>query len=242
MKLQRKNVMLVLLTVVMLCVVLGIQSIRGITLSTRAVGVQVGQWAEYDLFADGNATGFDPTNIPAHAKMTVTGISSTNVTLQSLEDFTNGTQITSAGIIDVESGQGNETGTIIAANLNAGDPVYNGSWSYMGAIINETITRNYLGSNMETNHMNLTQQYTIPQGSVSMSLNYFWFRGSGILAEVVVNVTVVQGAIETWEYEHVTITGTNVPEFPVNMILPLFAVLSTLAAVGAKKRLSKNSI
>lgn len=178
-------------------------------------------------------------NVPVDLKLTVAGISGTNVTCQIWGQFANGTQETGTGSVDVETGSGNLTTYIVAANLNASDPIYTGSWNYTGAIVNETLTRNYLGSDVEVNHMNLTQSIGYLGLSLNMSVNMLWFRDSGVLAETVLNITTVQSGVETWEYEHITVTGA-VPEFPVNMILPLLVALSTLVAVIARKRLFKN--
>jgi ABC-type transport system substrate-binding protein len=86
--------------------------------ATRTVGVQVGSWWEVSVVAEGNMTGFNATNQPDYAKFNVTGISGTNVTLQTLWRYANGTQITLTGSVDVENGSGDFAGLIIAADLN----------------------------------------------------------------------------------------------------------------------------
>lgn len=255
MKLKRKSVVLVSLSIALLCAAFGIQSALGIysarvySLTTRTVGVQVGSWGEYSLVASGNLTSltsFNATNIPVNETITVATISGTNVTCQTLENFKNNTQKIGTGSVDVESGSGNLTVFLIAANLNKGDMVYNGSLmllgmvSITGAIVNETTTRNYLGPNVEVCHTNLTQQGILSYYRYFYSLNFFWFRDSGMLAEATLNATVVGGATYYYGYEHITITSNStVPEFPASLILPLFAVLSTLAVVSAKRKLFK---
>jgi parallel beta-helix repeat protein len=173
--------------------------------ATRTVGVQVGSWWEVSAVAEGNMTGFNAANQPDYAKFDVTGISGTNVTLQTLWRYANGTQMSLTGSVDVENGSGDLAGLIIAAGLNKGDQIYNGTWyltggqDESGATINDTLTRNYLGSNVEVCHWNWTR--------ASTSWNYFWLRDTGILAESTENMTVVETDAYYWEYLDVTITG-----------------------------------
>lgn len=242
MGLKRKTVTLASLTIALLCVALGIQAVR-VMAQTRTVGVQVGSWAHYSFLVEGNVTGVP--NEPVNATLTVTGISGTNVTCQTVENFKNGTQKAGTGSVDVNSGSGNTSGNIIAANLNAGELVYNGPWSAdgitaTGATINGTATRSYLGESMEVCYLNLTQEYTPAAGySIFESVDYVWLRGSGMAAEEVINMTSTSPSGFQWWYMDITITSSTVPEFPVSLILPLFVVLSTLVVVIAKKRLVK---
>jgi uncharacterized membrane protein len=241
MKLKRKSVTVVLLSVALLCVALGVRSTLGIYLpSTRTVGVQVGNWATYSVLAEGNMTGFNATT-PESYTFTITGISGANVTCQTFEKFTNGTQETGTGSVDVNSGSGNMTGFLIAANLNQNDSVYNGSGGFFpGAIINYTTTRNYLGSNVEVCQSNTTERTTTVEYSYFDSYNFTWFRANGMLAEATVNMTEVVSGTFSWLYEHIIVTSnSSVPEFPESLVLPLLAAFSILAVVIAKKRLIK---
>jgi hypothetical protein len=242
MKLKRKSAIIVSLSVALLCVAFGVRSTLGIYLpSTRTVGVEVGNWAAYSVLAEGNMTGLNATNTPQSYTITVTGISGTNVTCQTVEKFTNGTQKTGTGSVDVNNGSGNMTGFLIAANLNQNDSVYNGSGEFFpGAIINYTTTRNYLGSNVEVCQSNMTEQTTSVEYSYLYSYNYTWFRGSGMLAEVTVNMTEVISGTYSWQYEHIIVTSSStVPEFPESLVLPLLAAFSTLAVVIARKKVVK---
>jgi hypothetical protein len=238
-RLKRKSVTLASLSIALLCAALGIQAVRVMAQQLRTVGVYVGDWAEYSVVYEGNYTGLNMAKMPVSIKLTVVGISGTNITCKTWGAFKNGSQETGAGSVDVESGIGNLTLFIIAADLNKGDSIYNGS-VYSGFTINETITRNYLGSNVEVNHLNVTQHDTTSGISVNSSANYFWYRDSGLLAEEVTNETIMNttSGVESWLYDHITVTAA-VPEFPVSLILPLFVVLSTLVVVSAKKRLVK---
>jgi hypothetical protein len=243
MKLKRKSVTVVLLSVALLCVAFGVRSTLGIYLpSTRTVGVQVGNWAAYSALAEGNMTGFNATNVPVSLKITVSAISGTNVTCQTVENFENGTQKPGTGSIDVNSGGDNLTAWIIAANLNQNDSVYNGLGGFFlrGAILNYTTTRNYLGSNVEVCQSNTTGQTTSVGYSYFESINFTWFRSSGMLAEATISLTEVISGTYSWLYEHIIVTSNSaVPEFPGSLDLPLLAAFSTLAIVGLKKKVVK---
>jgi hypothetical protein len=239
-RLKKESVIFVSLIFALLCAFLVIQATRVVASPARTVGVHVGDWEETTNSAQGNLTGFNATNVPVHGKLTVVGISGTNVTCQILSTYKNGTQKTTTGHIDVGTGLGNATGILIAANLNAGDLVYTGQWTFAGTTINETITRNYLGSNVEVNHLSLITNETGSGYSVFSHMDWYWIRGSGLLAEMTENVTEIVSGVKTWEYTHGIVSGA-IPEFPVSTILTSFVVLSILAVVCARKRLFKNS-
>jgi parallel beta-helix repeat protein len=219
MMLERAGKLKMIATGILLTLLLMVMTLTSLSTSlaqvsaTRTVGVQVGSWWEVSVVAEGNMTGFNATNQPDYAKFNVTGISGTNVTLQTLWRYANGTQMTLTGSVDVENGSGDLTGLIIAADLNKGDQIYNGTWyltggqDESGATINDTLTRNYLGSNVEVCHWNWTRRSTSTGYNASTSWNYFWLRDSGILAETAQNMTVVETGAYYWEYLGVTITG-----------------------------------
>jgi hypothetical protein len=247
--LKRKSVTLVLLTVAILLVAFGVQSTK---VMATTVGVNVGEGAEYSVSVNGYEPSLNLSNQLFDLKFTVVRIIDTNITCKDSETFLNGTQETNMETVDVETGSGNFSGIIIPANLNEGDLIYTGPWSTgdldcTNATINETVTRNYLGSNVQVNHLSLTEQLANSSGIegttiVSMNLtgNWFWLKDSGILAEADEDSWFLNTQDETfWLSSSISITRI-VSEFPVSMILPLFIALSTLAVVSAKKRLPKN--
>ena len=63
------------------------------------------QLAEYSVFAEGNMTNFNATNMPVDFKFTVAS-SGSNATCQTRENFKNRTQKTGVGGVDVDSGSG----------------------------------------------------------------------------------------------------------------------------------------
>jgi hypothetical protein len=160
----------------------------------RAVGVGVCDWAEYTVFYSGNET--LPSQLPpdsAQLKLTVEDISGTNIMFDQLW-WANGTEVEGINSVDVETGQGNGTSMFIAKNLNESDIIYtspphSGAFGldFGGLTINETISRQYLGNAVEVNHLNLTESESSPEGNQTISINFYWYRATGIIAEMSVS-------------------------------------------------------
>jgi len=165
----------------------------------RTVGVNIGDWIK---FADIDVTwsSNDPNaskmpwgmdlemyNQTEWVRMEITQVSGTNVTIQMVQHFKNGSDETSSGWVDVDTGDGvNVTSMLISANLNENDAMY--TLGYEGWFINETITRIYPDGARETNHINSTiaYNYTIPpdiEVDYFYSMNFYWDRATGIMVE-----------------------------------------------------------
>jgi len=161
-------------------------------LGQRPVGVNVCDWAEYTVFYSGNAT--FPPQLPLDVewmKLTVEDISGTNIMFEQRWHATNGTEVSGINSVDVDTGQGHGTGMFIAKNLNESDLIYtapppSGPFGlYFGDLtINETISRLYVGEAVEVNHLNGTESTSIPGGNQTVSLNFYWYRATGIIAEM----------------------------------------------------------
>ena len=52
-----------------------------------------------------------------------------------------------------------------------------------------------------------------------------------MLAEAVLNKTTIDGGTEFYEFVNITITNNHIPVFPVSLILPSLAALSTVVVV-----------
>jgi len=235
---NKKIVLLTLFIVVLLFAMFA-------TVSARTVGV----WP-YDEFEYGDIVAYWNSNDPSQTcpdsllevnetesfNGIVQGISGTNITLQMTVHFKNGSSETSIGCIDIDTGEGNMSNAVIAADLNAGDPIYISS----PEIINETMPRDYPGGQRATNHLNMTQEYTWPGGRQYISWNYYWDRQIGIFVEMYIEFFMESPmGITTWS-ELMRITSSNrwvIPEYPTSAsILVLFVALS-FAIVIYKRRL-----
>jgi len=158
----------------------------------RTVGVNICDWAQYTGFHSGNET--LPPQLPPDLewmKLTVDEISGTNIAFEQIYHYTNGTEVGGINSADVETGQGNGTGMFIAKNLNESDLIYTSpppsgpfGLNFGGLKINETISRQYLGNAFEVNHLNVTGSESSPEGNATISLNFYWYRATGIIAEM----------------------------------------------------------
>lgn len=242
---RKKNGLLAFVSGFLLLTAIMASSIMPIA-AQRTVGVSVGDWAQYDVTFSGNLTWPSPVELPDWVKNTVQEISDTNITFEALLHYTNGSEETEIYVLDVDTGQGNGTGLFIAANLNAGDPIYTSPnpWdTFYGMTINETVSRTYLGGSVTVNHWNQTTKQTIPEVmNQTMSNNYYWYRATGMMAGVSYYQLLQQAGNTTWYEMEIVITGI-IPEFPPALILPLL-MIATLATVwfGKAIRSTKKSI
>lgn len=240
MKVNMKTLILAFLLTTLATAIFRLQPEKASAIST--VGVNVGDSAEYAFVTTGNSTFFSDFFNLTYVKLTVTAISlPTNITTEVLETFENGTQKTIVNFVDVDTGYGNGSGIFIGANLAQGDLIYPGDVSgddWTGVTINETITKNYLGTDVAVNHYNRTMEFISPGANASTSLNYYWYQTSGMVTELLFHVSIRT----TTSFEEVTIQGiitSIVPEFPTAVILPLFIAISTLAAVLVKRKIHR---
>jgi len=164
-----------------------------IAVPERIVGVSEGSWFEY--LSNWAWTSNDPNAEPPSywvevnntewLRISVQSISGTNITSQGLTHFKNGSEWTDTYVVDVDTGQGNGTGTFIAANVSIGDLIYTSPppGLFEGATLNETMLAIYLGETVEVNHLNLTQTWTYLGFEYAWSVNYYWYRDAGALCE-----------------------------------------------------------
>lgn len=158
---------------------------------SRVPGVQAGDWAKYDLAFNYSTNDPNPP-MPAppladieYYKLEVQSVVSTNITYQTIVHYRNGTEMSMPAWVDVSSGQINygvsSYGIIIAANLTAGDKIYDNSFA---VTINATATGTYAGNQREVNRLDLIQNSTYPyypQQTQFMEIKSLWDKMSGIL-------------------------------------------------------------
>jgi len=228
----------------------------------RTVGVSTGDWFKYeDITVTWSSNDPDASKVwygmdlemynqTEWVKIEITGVSGTNVTMQGIQHFKNGTEEISDGWVDIDTGDSiNASTTVIGANLNEGDPIYTAG-DYYNWFINETIIRDYPGPDTPrgTNHINMTYTYqgTIPPDinvDYFYSINFYWDTATGVLVEDSFEMINQTGEyLTTWSI-FFKISESNVwivPEFP-NLIVWL-AVIGTATAVlvFGERRLSKN--
>ena len=211
----------------------------------RTVGVAVGDWFKY-----GDITGSWSSNDPDAVfpllelnetewmLLSVEDVSGTNITFQSIIHFTNGTEKTEGGYVDIDAGDGNMTLSAISANLNANDTIYS-SPGYSTQKINETIVRTYPDGVRDTNCWNMTGEYNVTGFYQYISQSWYWDRASGIFVEMAQEyASQTENYTTTWSIL-LKITESNVwviPEFPSFLIPPLFMTATLLLVIVYKRK------
>jgi hypothetical protein len=224
----------------------------------RTAGVTEGDWFTYEVDAcwnsnDPNAIyppvdyeNWEITNQTEWAKMEITSVSGTNVSVQYLTHFENGTEDIGDGYIDVATGdESNAALTIIAANLDANDNLYT-SGDYSMWTINDTITRTYQDGVRNTNHINMTFEFSWTENEteyyITQFVNLYWDKETGILVEDSFEYYNQTGEyLTTWSAGS-RITDSSVwviPEFPVGSSMLVIAVIVTVTIISIEHRLTK---
>jgi hypothetical protein len=226
----------------------------------RTVGVAEGDWFTYgidaswssndpNVFSPSSAYGeWNVMNGTEWAKITIGEVSGTNILLQYVSHFKNGTEVIGTGHIDIDTGDNaNASFTLISANLDVNDNIYS-SGNYSTWAINETIARTYPDGVRNTNHLNMTygNSWTVNETECHYyySMNFYWDKETGILVEdsfAVSNQT--EDYLTTWSVVS-TLEDSSawvIPEFPAagTSILAISVVL-TVTVIGIKRRLAKN--
>jgi hypothetical protein len=224
----------------------------------RTVGVTEGDWFTYEVNASWNSNDPDATYPPVDyenweitnhtewAKMEITGVSGTNVSVQYLTHFENGTEKIEDGYIDVATGdEANAALTIISASLDVNDNLYT-SGDYSMWMINETITRTYQDGVRNTNHINMTFDFswTVNETEyyVFQSVNLYWDKETGVLVEDSFELYNQTGEyLTTWSAGS-RITDSTVwviPEFPAGSSMLAISVILTVTIIAIEQRLTK---
>jgi len=175
-------------------------------------------------------------NGTAWFKGTIQNIAGTNVTISALLHYSNGTENTQNGWVDVNTGEGNMTMFLIAANLNVGDVVYTGG-SYSGLTINETVPMTYSGGSRQTNHVNVTDQESSAYFNFSMSMNLYWDKATGALSQM----SIISNQTSTYTTNYsvaMQLTDSNVwvvPEYGMPLIALLLSSVALVTLAAARK-------
>jgi|GEM_PF-1831403 hypothetical protein len=175
--------------------------------ATYAPGVTVGQYVKYGNFV-GSGPGLEDFSNIGSQTLEVTKVAGTQVTLLSTGQYKNGTATQGNGTVsvwDVSAGTDNGVpdtqGPIIAANLNAGDPIPPPD-TYS---VNSTENRQYLGVTRSVNILSVS----ISTPDYNSTFNYVYDKASGMLLEASsqTNTQSDAGSV-TSEYSY-SVTETN---------------------------------
>ena len=198
-------------------------------------GVTTGQYIKYGNFV-GTGPGLEDFSNYDSQTLQVTKVTGTQVTFLTTGQYKNGTATPGNGTVTVwdiaagtEDGAEKTQGPIIAANLNAGDPIPPQN-TYT---INSTENRHYLGVARSVNVLSIT----ISTPDYNSSLTYIYDKASGMLLESS-SLTTVQGESGpvVSEYSYSTIetniftSAPSVPEIPV-IYAAIIAIVVALVLV-----------
>lgn len=247
------------LIIIMLTFVIPLNSALG---QTRIVGVSAGDTFRYTYNLDFNQNNSTDLTLPSYieqlfdqaktiewAQLTITNVSGTQVTAQTLLHYNNGTEQTSTQTTDVETGQDNLSSFIVASNLNQDDPIYPGQTSNT---INETITRNYPSGSRQINHQSIISNYNVTQDELlgfSMTgfqeqnrQDIYWDKQLGVLVEMSYNMVTQSQTLNANVTMKLTLVDSNtltIPEFPTFisvLLITAATVTATMLFKGKAKR------
>lgn len=228
----------------------------------REVGVSEGNWFKYgDIIVSWNSNDPSATFPPLYwewleglnetewMSCSVDVISDTNVTCQVTEHFRNGSDKIRGGWIDIDTGDTSQetdettdmTTMVISADLNENDTIYN-SVEFSSWKINDTSVRTYPDVTRDTNHLNMTMEYSMSNGidiHYYTSMNYYWDRSTGVIVEWSLESANQTGDYLTTWSALIRITESDVwviPEFPaLTSTLVALIVLTTATTIYKQK-------
>jgi hypothetical protein len=221
-------------------------TISGITIAqTQTVGVKQGDVFEYYMSSSFSSTltSTPPAelvelNQTEWLRVTVTGVSGSQILTQVTTHYRNGTEINSDGSSDIETGEGSGGPPFIGANLSKNDlinPSASEPW-----YINETVTITYKNGPRETNHLRLERtENSDTVGEYTQINDYYFDKSTGVLVEYTSEFSYT-GLTSITQSTLISSNVWVIPEFPAFIILPVF-MMATLFAVAAKKRLFHRS-
>ena len=255
-----KKLAISILIIITLTLAIPLNSALG---QTRTVGVSAGDTFKYNYNLDFNVNNNTDLTLPSYieqlfdqaktiewAQLTITNVSGTQVTAQTLLHYNNGTEQAGTQTTDVETGQDNLSSFIVASNLNQGDPLYPGQISNA---INETITRNYPSGSRQINHQSIISNYNVTQDELlgfnvtgfqeENQQDIYWDKQLGVLVEMSYNMVTQSQALNANVTMKLTLVDSNtltIPEFPTFTPVLLIAA-ATVTAIVLFKRKSKKT-
>lgn len=146
------------------------------------VGVKVGDWIEYDVDSSWSDPETEPSGFRYEwVKLEIQSLDGTEVTVLATIRYRDGTEETNTISWDLERGGAEPWPWIIPADLTAGDPIAVGS----DMIIDETVTRTYIGASRKVNLLDMSQSYE----DTTSTWSFYWDQPTGVLLELLVNIS-----------------------------------------------------
>jgi len=151
------------------------------------VGVSPGDVFKYDVAFFWSSTASNSTipeywvqaNTTDYIQATITEVSGTTVSIQTIQRFLNGTEISGDEVTDVSHGEGGSL-FVYAANLTAGDPLYPAVEDFP-YLIDSTVSRQYGSGPRDTNY--IQEKLTEIEGCLYRDTTMYFDKASGVLVE-----------------------------------------------------------
>ncbi len=252
-----------ILTTTILMTILCASLLGTASAQTYTPGVKVGDVFkyQYEFSTEVNGTSQISLSTPFDAlaeqaktidwiQMTVTSVSGSIITAQTLTQYKTGTQQSFTGTVNVASGVGLLAKPMFftAANLSVSSPLYEGS----NEKINGTITKTYAsGVTRELTYENLTSEeivqpselvrynITVPLTQVNTQ-EYFWDKQTGALTEMNLRMDSTSTQLNATFAVSLKLVESNVfavPEYPAIGVVLLVMVIPTFVVLKKRKKL-----
>ena len=198
--------------------------------------LKVGDWVKY-----GDFSGSWTSNVPGDQNTVqsyqdtywqidnISEVSGSNVSLGTTVAFNNGTGSREYGLSgNVSAGAGNLTSLctvpcILAANLRAGDQVFDPVYSPTAPAINQTVDRIYLGTHRRVNVLNITSTIPMPYNGSNRNVGIY-DQATGVLLEFFYTSSLSYQNYTRTASAHYRITETNLwnttrpPDFSLSVL------------------------
>ncbi len=170
----------------MIATVAAQERVPGISAGDEFTFSQQSYWASNDPIVPIPA-GLADINMTDYYRVTITGVSGSNVSTHTKWQFLNGSSIELDGSVSTKTTayQGGYW-AIIGSNLNQGDRIHPNFQQDM-SIINETVTWSYQDYQRQTNHVTLNflnEQSDIPNATYTETVDTYFDRQTGALVHL----------------------------------------------------------
>jgi len=246
---MKKKILLMVLSVFLLCsmsVMLG-------NAQTGTVGVNAGDWYKWDWNYDWSSdnesetmpSGMDFMMLMDWTNLSIIDVTGSIVTYTGTVHLKNGTEQTVEQPVTYDVNNRTDLSNLffISPNLGANDIAFSAGGEVVGDLmINETVSRTYPSGTRETNHISFTNETTTNGKTEITSFDSYWDRSTGVMVEMVVNVTTYEGGYTTTVNMGMILDESNVwvvPEFPTWIPIVIASIALVTVITLYKRKLAR---
>lgn len=224
-----------------------------VNVKAGVLGVSQGDVFEYNMIVHWNSPSESAPaeiielNQTKMIKVTVVEVSGSLISTKISTSYLNGTESTSDGSCNIETGECIGL-PFIGANLEKNDlvnPSASESW-----YVNETVTRTYQDGPRETNHLKIEDNVTLEEvGEVKSTYDYYFDKSTGVLVEYTTELSyidltsITESKLLASNVWHVTGDLIQDQDIPINSPTTLYIAIAitaiTIAIIAATVILKK---